>query len=114
MHYKKIIIVEGKSDRQQIKRVIDEEVDIICTYGTFSISYFDELLDRYDLDHRDVYIFVDEDDSGLELRKELARELPHAHHIRVSSDYKEVEIAPLDEIAYALLSQNIAVDSRFL
>ncbi len=114
MHNGKIIIVEGKSDKQHIKKVIVEPVEVICTFGTFSISYFDEILEAYDLDHRDVYIFVDEDESGLELRKELTRELPHAHHVRVNSEYREVETTPLNEIAHALLSQNIEVDPRFL
>lgn len=114
MENNKIIIVEGRSDKQQIERVLIEQVEIICTYGTFSISYFDELLETYDLDNRDVYIFVDEDEAGLALRRQLRHELPNARHIRVSSDYKEVETTPLNEVAYALLSQNIEVDSRFL
>lgn len=114
MQDEKLIIVEGKSDKRHIKRVLVEQVEVICTYGTFSISYFDELLDVYDLDNRDVYIFVDEDEPGLELRRQLMHELPNARHIRINSEYKEVETTPLSEIAYALLSQNIEVDPRFL
>ncbi len=68
----------------------------------------------YDLDNQDVYIFVDEDEPGLELRKKLTHELPNARHIRINSEYKEVETTPLNEIAYALLSQNIEVNPRFL
>lgn len=114
MFDEKLIIVEGISDKRHIERIITEPVTIICTYGTFSISYFDELLDEYDLDNRDVYIFVDEDDSGIALRKELTRELPHACHIRIPKDYKEVETAPLTEVAQALVSQNIEVNILFL
>lgn len=114
MEEEKIIIVEGRSDKDHIKRVIMEPVTILCTYGTFSIEYFDEILEAYDLDNQDVYIFVDEDDPGIELRKQLARELSHAKHIRVKSEFKEVETAPLKEVAYALLSENIEVDTRFL
>ncbi len=114
MHEEKIIIVEGRSDKHHIRRVITEPVTILCTYGTFSIEYFDELLEAYDLDNQDVYIFVDEDDSGIELRRQLAHELSHAKHIRINSEFKEVETTPLKEVAYALLGQNIAVDARFL
>lgn len=94
-----IIIVEGKNDKQLLRHVLANEVQIICTYGTFGIEKFDTMLETYDLDNRDVYIFVDADRSGEELRKALSRELPHARHIYISKDTGEVEQATPDEIA---------------
>ncbi len=44
-----MIIVEGRSDKRQLEKIIIEDVDIICTHGTFSIEKFDELLETYHL-----------------------------------------------------------------
>jgi len=110
----KVIIVEGLTDKREIEKVITEDVTIICTNGTLGIEKFDELLETYDLDHQDVYIFVDEDDSGLKLRKQLTRELPHAEHIYISSEFKEVATTPGEELATALAAKNIKVDPFFL
>jgi len=87
---KKVIIVEGQTDRKQLEKVIVEDVDIICTHGTFSIEKFDEMLETHQLDDREVYIFVDADESGVELRKQLTAELPHAIHLYIGDVYKEV------------------------
>ncbi|HLR65487.1 MAG TPA: toprim domain-containing protein [Pseudogracilibacillus sp.] len=93
-----IIIVEGKNDRKRLNLVLEEDIDIVCTFGTFGIEKFDEMLEAHDLDYRDVYIFVDSDESGEQLRDELKKELPHAKHLYVSKDTKEVEQATIDEI----------------
>ncbi|WP_188454037.1 toprim domain-containing protein [Virgibacillus oceani] len=110
----KVIIVEGLTDKKQIKKVITDDVEIICTNGTFAVERFDELLETYDLDNKDVYILVDEDQSGMKLRKQLARELPHAEHIYVSSEYREVATTPEQILATALLSKCISVNPIFL
>ena len=65
----RIIIVEGINDKRLIQKVLREKVPIICTYGTFGIEKFDEMLEDYDLDNREVYIFVDADEPGIELRR---------------------------------------------
>src|SRR5690625_7609097 len=110
----KVIIVEGLTDKREIEKVITEDVKIICKNVTLGIEKFDELLETYDLDHQDVYIFVDEDDSGIKLRKQLTRELPHAEHIYISSEFKEVATTPGNELATALAAKNIKVDPFFL
>ena len=111
---KKVIIVEGLTDRKQLAKIIIEDVDIICTHGTFSIEKFDELLETYDLDYRPVYIFVDADDSGIELRKQLTAELPHAEHMYVNDHNKEVAKTPEYILATELLKKHIAIDVRWL
>lgn len=110
----KVIIVEGRSDKEQIKKIIDEEVTIICTNGTLGIERLEQLLYDYDLDHKQVYIMVDEDSAGHKLRKQLARELPHAQHIYVDRTYREVAATPAPELATALLSRSIMVHPFFL
>lgn len=110
----KVIIVEGLTDKVEIEKVIAEDVTIICTNGTLGVEKFDELLETYDLDHREVYVFVDEDESGIKLRSQLKRELPHAEHLFISSDYKEVATAPANMLAQALAEANIEVHPFFL
>ncbi|WP_100012940.1 toprim domain-containing protein [Lentibacillus sediminis] len=110
----KVIIVEGLTDKRQIKKVITGDVTIICTNGTFAVERFDELLETYDLDHKEVIILVDEDPSGMKLRKQLAWELPHAEHLYVSSEYREVATTPEHILATALWSKHIPVNPFFL
>lgn len=109
-----VIIVEGITDKQLVEKIITDQVIIICTHGTFGIERFDELLETYDLDNKKVFILVDEDKAGIELRKQLARELPHADHIYVSEEYGEVATTPADVLATAIVSKHIAVDPLFL
>ena len=110
----KVIIVEGLTDKRKIEQILNENVTIICTNGTLSINRFDELLEIYDLDENDVYIFVDEDKSGLKLRKQLARELPHAEHIYISSEYREVATTPTKILASLLVAKHFEVRPFYL
>lgn len=110
----KIMIVEGLTDKRKIEKMITEDITIICTNGTIGLGKLDELLDTYNLDNRDVYIFVDEDKAGNKLRKLLARELPHAEHIYISSEFKEVAATPEHILATALLSKRIVINPMFL
>lgn len=110
----KVIIVEGLTDKKQIEKLITDQVTIICTNGTLGVAKFDELLETYDLDNKDVYILTDEDSAGLKLRKQLQRELPHAEHIYVSGEFREVATTPESVLANALVSKRINVNPLFL
>lgn len=110
----KVIIVEGLTDKKQIEKVITDNVTILCTHGTFDIERFDELIDTYDLDHKDVYILVDEDEAGLKLRKQLMHELPHAYNIYINGEFKEVAVTPENVLANILISHNIQVNPFYL
>ncbi|MDC3417891.1 toprim domain-containing protein [Aquibacillus salsiterrae] len=111
---KKVIIVEGRTDKKQIEKVIEEDVEIICTNGTLGVERLEELLIEYDLDNKEVYILVDEDDSGKKLRKQLSFELPHAEHIYVDKTFREVAATPASELATALLSRRFQINPLFL
>lgn len=113
-NFQKIIIVEGKTDKQQIKPLLSEEVIILSTQGTFAIERFDYLLEEYQLDDHDVYIFVDEDEAGKKLRIELKRELPQATHIYTDSNYKEVAETPKDILAQILIDYHFKVIPIYL
>lgn len=114
MQLGKVIIVEGRTDKKQIEKIINEEVEIICTNGTIGLGKLDQLLEEYDLDNKQVYILVDEDKAGHKLRKLLSVELPHAEHIYIDKAFREVAATPVTELATALLSRRILVNPLFL
>ncbi len=66
------------------------------------------------MDHREVYILVDEDNAGKKLRKQLSKELPHAIHIFIDKSYREVAATPESELAVALVSSHIDINPNFL
>ncbi|CAH0344684.1 Ribonuclease M5 [Bacillus sp. CECT 9360] len=108
----KVIIVEGTSDKKKVKSVLKEDIEIICTNGTISLTKLDELVDE--LFNRDVYILVDADESGEKLRKQFKREMPEASHLYIDRMYREVASAPAYHIATVLLSANIDVKMEFV
>ncbi|MCF6138578.1 toprim domain-containing protein [Pseudalkalibacillus berkeleyi] len=108
----KVLIVEGKTDRDKVKKLIQEPVEIICTHGTLSFTKLEELIEL--IEDRDIYILVDEDDAGHKLRKILKRELPNANHLYTQSIYKEVAETPLMYLAKILMNANFRIDQRYL
>lgn len=114
MDIEKVIIVEGRSDKKQIEKIINEDVEIVCTNGTLGVERLENLLLDYDLDNKDVYILVDEDRAGQKLRKQLSIELPHAEHIYIDKAFREVAATPESELATALISVRINVNPIFL
>ncbi|MCM3714743.1 toprim domain-containing protein [Alkalihalobacillus oceani] len=89
----KVLIVEGTNDRKRVKRVLNEPVDVICTYGTLSVTKLEDLI--LPIEDKDVYILVDADEAGESLRKQLKRELPNATHLYTQKEYGQVETTPL-------------------
>lgn len=110
----KIIIVEGLTDKKQIEKVITESLTIICTHGTLGLTELDNLIETYDLDHQEVYIFTDHDESGEKLRKQLTRELSHSVQVYVDKEYREVASTPTEVLAQILNSKKIAVHPVYL
>ncbi|WP_033827940.1 toprim domain-containing protein [Bacillus andreraoultii] len=108
----RVIIVEGKTDKKKVQEVINEPVEIICTNGTIGLSRMDELIDS--LFDKEVFIFVDADDSGEKLRRQFKREFPEAKHIYIDRTYREVATAPENHVASVLLQANIHVHSKYL
>src|SRR5699024_2669177 len=84
----KILIVEGKTDREKLEQILNEPVDIICTYGTLSEEKIEEII--LPLQDEEVYVLVDADAAGNQLRKQIKRELPHAKHLYTRRMYGEV------------------------
>ncbi len=110
----KIIIVEGITDKRQLEKILTDHTKIICTNGTLGIERFDELLDDYQLDDHEVFILVDENRAGIELRKMLSRELSHAKHIYISEEYGEVALTPKHILAITLVRKGFHVNPLYL
>jgi toprim domain protein len=96
-----VIIVEGKTDKERLLRVLAEPVTIYCTYGTYSSEKGGELAAKTNA-AEEVYLFTDEDFSGKKLRKQLMEDFPDAIHLHTEKMYGEVANTPLDVLAEIL------------
>ncbi|WP_088035702.1 toprim domain-containing protein [Evansella clarkii] len=96
----KVLIVEGSNDRERVRKVLDEQVDVVCTYGTLNDEKLETLI--LPIEDKDVYILVDADDAGEKLRKQLKRELPNAIHLHTQRGYGQVETTPFDYLTQVL------------
>ncbi|NIK78436.1 toprim domain protein [Paenibacillus castaneae] len=86
------IIVEGKNDKSRLKRVLEPDVPIFCTFGTPGSVQLDKL--RKDIGSSQVYIFTDNDSSGKRIRFLLRDLFPDAEHIYTRRGYSGVEHTP--------------------
>lgn len=103
----KLIIVEGKTDKQRLLPLIDEPVEILCTHGTLSMEKLEEWLEH--LETKDVYILVDADEAGNHLRNQLEQELPNATHLYTKRMYREVARTPVEELLRVLENAHFRV-----
>ena len=86
------IIVEGKHDKSRLKRLLTEDVLILCTYGTLNSNRIEAL--RKEVGHRAVYLFMDNDASGKKIRGMLRDVFPDAEHMYTRRGYAGVEGTP--------------------
>lgn len=103
----KAIIVEGKTDKEHLLKVLDEPVDIICTYGTLNSSKLENLVDIYK--YEEVYVLVDADEAGEELRKQIKQEFPNVRDLYTRKKYREVAATPLEELVKLLFKAHFLV-----
>ncbi|MBG9795827.1 DNA primase [Paenibacillus dendritiformis] len=87
-----VIIVEGKNDRSRLRRLLSEEVGILCTFGTLNTLRAEQL--RKEAQDKDVYLFMDNDASGKRIRGILRDAFPDAEHIYTRRGYAGVEGTP--------------------
>lgn len=95
-----VIIVEGKNDKSRLRRLLKEDVMILCTFGTPSSEKLAELCKR--TAGRDVYIFADNDSSGKKIRWLVNEEFPDAVQIYTRRGYAGVEGTPDDYLIQQL------------
>jgi toprim domain protein len=87
-----VIIVEGKNDKEQLQKVVTEDVEILCTYGTPGTEQLENL--RRQIGDRDVYVFTDNDRSGRRIRALLSEAFPDAVQLYTRKGYAGVEGTP--------------------
>lgn len=86
------IIVEGKNDKRRLRKVLHEDVLILCTFGTPGTDRLAELQKL--AGDRDVYIFADNDASGRKIRALTSDLFPDAVQIYTRRGYAGVEGTP--------------------
>lgn len=109
----KVIIVEGKTDKERLMEVLAEPVTVVCTYGTLSYEKVEELI-RPLQNATEVFVLVDADNSGMKLRKQLRQELPNARHLYTRKMYREVARTPIEYLAKVLADAHFEVDPELL
>ncbi|WP_410772122.1 toprim domain-containing protein [Fontibacillus sp. BL9] len=96
------IIVEGKNDRSKLRRLLNEEVRIHCTFGTLNSLKLESL--RKQVKGDELYLFMDNDPSGKKIRGVLRDTFPDAEQIYTRRGYAGVEGTP-DEYVIAQLEK---------
>jgi toprim domain protein len=87
-----VIIVEGKRDKARLKRVLTENVLILCTLGTPGTEQLEWL--RKQSGSLPIYLFTDNDSSGKRIRYLLRELFPEAEQIYTRRGYAGVEGTP--------------------
>lgn len=87
-----VLIVEGKHDRSKLRRLLTEDVRILCTFGTPGSKQLMQLVKEVADD--EVFIFTDNDPSGRKIRYMISELLPDATHIYTRRGYAGVEGTP--------------------
>jgi len=103
----KVIIVEGKTDRERLLQILDEPVEIVCSYGTLD----PDRLEQWILDYKDddIYVLVDADDAGGKLRKQINQEMINIHPLYTRKVYREVATTPIEYLSQVLLKAHFKV-----
>ncbi|MFK7694675.1 toprim domain-containing protein [Paenibacillus sp. HJGM_3] len=94
------IIVEGKNDKSRLRRLLSDQIMIVCTYGTLNTEKLERL--KKEIGDRDVYLFTDNDPSGKRIRAMLRDTYPDAEQIYTRRGYAGVEGTPDEYIIQQL------------
>lgn len=107
----KVIVVEGRTDKEKLLQILAEPVEVACTYGTLSQERLEKLTALFQ--NKEVYLLVDADDSGAKLRKLFNREFPKVHHLYTQKIYREVATTPPEYLAQILSKAHFTVKKDF-
>ncbi|MBP1992041.1 toprim domain-containing protein [Paenibacillus eucommiae] len=94
------IIVEGKNDKSRVKRLVTEDILILCTFGTPGTETIEQLTRQ--VGQREVYLFTDNDASGKRIRGILRDRFPDSEQIYTRKGYAGVEGTPDEYIILQL------------
>jgi toprim domain protein len=94
------IIVEGKNDKSRIKRMLTNDILILCTYGTPGTLTLEHL--KKQVGDKHVFLFTDNDCSGKRIRGMLRDVFPDSEQIYTHKGYAGVEGTPEEYIIQQL------------
>lgn len=103
----RVIIVEGKTDKQRLYKLLDEPVEIACTYGTLGPGKLEQLKAEFCDD--EVCVLMDADHAGDKARRLFKQEFPNVRHLYTHRMYREVPTTPLKVLAQILEGAHFAV-----
>ena len=103
----KVIIVEGKTDKQRLLQLLDEPVKIACTYGTLGLDKLERLILEFGDD--EVCVLLDADHAGDKARRLFKQEFPNVRHLYTHRMYREVATTPLNVLAQILEGAHFAI-----
>lgn len=95
-----VIIVEGKNDKNKLRGIVSDEVEILCTYGTPGTERLEKI--KKQAGNRHVFIFTDNDASGKKIRARLSDLFPDADQIYTRKGYAGVEGTPVEYVVQQL------------
>lgn len=104
-------VVEGKSDKQKLLRILPDSAIILCTNGTISEEDMLTLLEPFEQTHQYVTLF-DADKNGQKLRDLMNRIYPEALQLIIPLQYKEVAETPTRIIRSMFKENKIKVIDR--
>ncbi|WP_284644632.1 toprim domain-containing protein [Paenibacillus silviterrae] len=87
-----VIIVEGKNDKARLRRLLTEDITILCTFGSLNTLKLEDL--RQKAGSSEVFLFTDNDSSGKKIRGILRDLFPDAEQIYTRRGYAGVEGTP--------------------
>lgn len=94
------IIVEGKNDKSRLRRLLSDQILILCTFGSLNTDKLESLKKK--VGDREVYLFTDNDASGKKIRGILRDAFPDAEQIYTRRGYAGVEGTPDEYIIQQL------------
>lgn len=94
------IIVEGKNDKKRLRKLLEDDIEIICSYGTPGTVRLEQIKQAVADSH--VLIFTDNDASGRRIRGILSEAFLDAEHLYTKKGYAGVEGTPEEYIIQQL------------
>ncbi|MCU5747086.1 toprim domain-containing protein [Staphylococcus sp. SQ8-PEA] len=107
----KVIVVEGKTDKERVQEILNEPINIICTHGTMSVDKIDQMIDE--LEGQTVYILVDADKEGRKIRRWFKQYISESKHIHIDRRYREVARCPKDYLFKVLNKHGFEVKDEY-
>ncbi len=89
-----LVIVEGKNDTRQLRRVLPDNVAIATTFGIPNSERLERI--RKAAKDRVVVILTDQDAAGRRIRRSIRELFPDAINIYTKAGYNGVEHTPLE------------------